>query len=125
MDDSLVRQIGNFLIGDGFDDPRDILQGLRHLRYKRQDVLVLWVIDPQERTFSRNRTYHLHDMETGRTLILDGRTASRFLHDGLGRHYAIIERGCRELKVELSVIDTDEPFVHALMRVLQSRRRLW
>lgn len=113
------------ILSDLFDDPRNILQGLRHLRYKRQDVLLIWLIDPQERAFSQNRTYHLRDMESGRTLMLDGKVANRYLHDGLVQHHAIIMRGCRELKVELSVIETDEPFVHALMRVLQSRMRLW
>ncbi len=113
------------ILSDLFDDPNEILQGLRHLRYKRQDVLLLWIIDPQERKFPHNRTYHLHDMESGRTLILDGKTASRYLQTGLSEHRATIELGCRELKVELSTIYTDEPFVHALIRVLQSRRKLW
>ncbi|MBN1578115.1 MAG: DUF58 domain-containing protein [Chitinispirillaceae bacterium] len=120
----LRRRGLTIILTDLFDDPRDIVQGLRHLRFKRQDVLLIWVIDPRERDFSRNRTYQLRDMETGRTLLLDGHTASCSLRDGIARHYGIIERGCRELKADFAAIETDEPFVHALIRVLQTRRRL-
>jgi len=112
------------VLSDLFDDPDSILKGLRHLRFKRQDVLLLWVLDPQERSFSAKNSYQLHDMETGKTIFLDGHTASRFLYEGIKHHGEIVERGCRELKIDFSVITTDEPFVRALIRVLQTRRRL-
>ena len=113
------------VISDFFDEPETILQGLRHLRFKRQDVLLLWVLDPQETDFSERKTYQLQDMETGRTLHLDGRTAARYLREGIGRHQEQIENGCRELQVDFFRISTDEPFVHALMRVLQARKRMY
>jgi uncharacterized protein (DUF58 family) len=121
-----IRRRGlTIVISDFFDEPENILQGLRHLRFKRQDILLLWIMDPQETRFSERKTYQLQDMETGRMLHLDGRTASRYLSEGLDRHRRIIEHGCRELQADFFQITTDEPFVHALMRVLQSRRRLY
>ncbi len=120
----LSRRGLTIVLSDLLDDPHDIVQGLRHLRFKRQDVLLIWVLDPQEREFSPHRSYQLQDMETGRTLLLDGHTAALYLHDGIARHRAVIEQGCRELKVDFSTIETDEPFVRALMRVLQTRRCL-
>jgi uncharacterized protein (DUF58 family) len=112
------------VLSDLYDDPQEIVKGLRHLRFKRQDVLLLWVRDPQEREFAEGNSYQLQDMETGQTLLLDGRTASRYLRTGVTEHHGIIERACRELAVEFSVVETDEPFVHALLRVVQTRRRL-
>lgn len=112
------------LLSDLYDTPEEIIRGLRHLRFKRQDVLLLWIRDPQERVLAENATLRLEDLETGETLLLDGRTAAEYLSRGMVQHHAIIERACRELGIGFSVIETDEPFVHALMRVLQARRRL-
>ncbi|MBN1761343.1 MAG: DUF58 domain-containing protein [Chitinispirillaceae bacterium] len=112
------------VLSDLYDDPEGIVKGLRHLRFKRQDVLLLWVRDPRERNFTGDSTLRLQDLETGETLLLDGRTAAEYLRDGVANHHKVIERACRELGVDFAVIETDEPFVHALMRVLQTRRRL-
>ena len=120
-----IRRRGlTVLLSDLFDDPFEIVKGLRHLRFKRQDVLLLWIRDPGECLFTDRNSYELHDMETGQTLLLDGNTASRYLRSGIERHHGIIERACREQGVDFSIIETGEPFVHALIRVLQTRRRL-
>jgi uncharacterized protein (DUF58 family) len=112
------------ILSDFFDDPGRIINGLRHLRFKRQDVLCLWILDPQECTFSDKRSYELSDMETGRTLFLDGSTAAAFIEAGMHRHRDLLETGCRELKIEFCTIATDEPFVHALLRVLSTRGKM-
>ncbi len=119
-----IRRRGmTVVISDLFDDPGAIIQGIRHLRFKRQDILLLWVLDPGERNFPEDRSYVLQDMETGGTLRLDGHTAARFQRDGMERHRELIGRGCRELKADFFILQTDEPFVRALMRVVQTRRR--
>jgi uncharacterized protein (DUF58 family) len=112
------------ILSDFFDDPQSIIKGLRHLRFKRQDVLCLWILDPQECAFSDKRSYQLNDMETGRTLLLDGSTAAAYLQAGMRQHRDIVENGCRELKIDFCTIMTDEPFVRALMRVLSARGRM-
>ena len=111
------------MLSDLYDDPGEIVKGLRHLHFKRQDVLLLWIRDPQERSFSEDASLRLQDLETGEMVLLDGRTAAEYLRTGMTGHHSVIERACRELGVDFSIVETDEPFVHALMRVLQTRRR--
>jgi uncharacterized protein (DUF58 family) len=112
------------VISDLFDDPDRIIRGLRHLRFKRQDVIVLWVLDPSECAAFENRPLTLHDLETRERISLDGETASRFLSEGMRGHRAAIERACRELAIDLDIIVTDEPFQKALFRVIEKRKRL-
>ena len=112
------------LVSDLFDDPEQIARGLRHLRYKRQDVIVLWVLDPQERAFLEHAPLRLRDLETGELLSIDGATATGFFRDGLAAHRLALERACRELSVDLDIITTDEPFQKALLRILEKRKRL-
>lgn len=112
------------IISDLFDEPSEILNGLRHLRYKRQDVILIQVTDPFEHSFDRNYSYHLRDMESGRDLLLDGKSAADHLHEAMARHRETIVNGCRELRVDFSPIKTDEPFARALMKIVRTRRQL-
>jgi uncharacterized protein (DUF58 family) len=111
------------LLSDLFDDPEQIIRGLRHLRFKRQDVIVLWIMDPLERSGFDYAPLKLRDLETGERLSIDGETASRFLREGVAGHYRILERACRELAVDLDIVATDEPFQKALFRIMEKRKR--
>lgn len=127
--DSLARGLRKrglcVIISDLFDDPQEIVRGLRHLRFKRQDVIVIWLLDPLEVHFDTHTSYRLHDLETGQVLALDGVTASQFFTRGLDEHRSILEHACKELHIDLECIATDEPFGRALLRVLEKRRRLY
>lgn len=112
------------IFSDLFDNPLQIVRGLRHLRFKRQDVMVLWILDPLECAFSGSTRYKLRDYETGEELSIDGSSAADFFREGLAAHRSIISRACRELSIDCEIIATDEPFQKALFRILEKRRRL-
>lgn len=112
------------VVSDLFDDPDRIIHGLRHLRFKRQDVIVIWLLDPLERSSFGSASLALRDLETGARLSIDGETASRFLRKGLLEHRHTLEAACRELSVDLDIVSTDDPFQKALFRILEKRARL-
>jgi uncharacterized protein (DUF58 family) len=114
------------VISDFLDDPASILHGLRHLRFKRQDVMLLRVLDPLEESFSRGLGLcDMRDMESGKTMRMDGHTAREFFTKGMADHRRIIEEACRSLGITCDMILTTEPFAKALMRILEKRRRLF
>jgi hypothetical protein len=113
------------ILSDLFDEPETIIRGLHHLRFKRQDVMVLWILDPAELSFDDTAPLRIRDCETGDELSIDGQTAKRFFCAGLARHRLLLVSACRELGTDLEIISTAEPFERALVRVLDKRRRLW
>ena len=113
------------VFSDLLDDPHQIVRGLRHLRFKRQDVVVLWILDPAERSFFDRAPYRMRDLETGETVSIDGEIAARFLREGLERHRLLLSRACKDLAIDLEIVCTDEPFQKALFRILEKRRRLF
>lgn len=118
-----IRKRGmTILISDLFDDPDEIIRGLRHLKFVKQDVIVLWIMDPFEHAFKDAASYRLSDLESGRELLLDGDTAGRYFREGLDRHKNALVSACKELKIDLEMVFTDEPFHRALLRVLEKRR---
>ncbi len=112
------------IISDFLDDPQQIFQGLRHLRYKRQDIILLQILDPAENTFEQKGNLRLHDLETGQIISIDGITATNYFKKGMGKHTDLLKRFCKELHIDYEIICTDEPFQNALLRVLEKRRRL-
>jgi uncharacterized protein (DUF58 family) len=113
------------VISDLFDEPEAIITALRHLRFKRQDVMVLRVLDPLERKFAGAGALNVRDLETGTSIAVDGLTASEYYNSGMKRHAKSIEDACRSLRVGFEVVVTDEPFTKALLRILRKRRRMF
>jgi uncharacterized protein (DUF58 family) len=113
------------ILSDLFDDTESVIRGLRHLRFKKQDIIVLRILDPFELSFSGTSPVRFRDLESGETIQLDPRTASAYFSEGLAANQKIIERACRELGIDFETLSTSEPFQKALMRVLEKRRRLF
>ncbi len=126
--DTLARSIHKrgmcVIISDFFDEPQDIVRGLRHLRYKQQDIIVIWLLDPFELNFSSGSSYRIDDLESGQSVTLDGFTASQYFTQGLREHRNIIEQACKELQIDFECVSTDEPFARSLLKVLEKRSRL-
>lgn len=112
------------VISDMLDDPEAIIQGLRHLRFKRQEVVAIWIADPQEVEFNQDAPLRMVDLETNQEIMLDAQTAARYHMQGFTKHRRQILDACKELSIDSEVITTDTPFHTALMRILEKRRRL-
>ncbi len=57
------------LISDLFDDPDKVLDGLRHFRHRKHEVIVFHVLDRYEREFPYKKEAIFKDMETGEHLL--------------------------------------------------------
>ena len=113
------------IISDLFDEPAEIIRALRHLRFKKQDIIVLRVLDPMEEHFTASSPLTIRDLETGKAISLDGAAAQRWYGEGNSRHHLALERACRDLRIDFRTMVTTEPFQHALLRVLDKRRRMF
>jgi uncharacterized protein (DUF58 family) len=111
------------VVSDLLDDIGALERGLRHLRFKRQDVLVLWLRDPMERRFEHASMLRLRDMETGQRLELDPAVAAAHYRAGMAAHARQVDSLCRDLAVDLTEVGTEEPVERALSRIVQKRRR--
>ncbi len=113
------------VVSDFMEDTESMVRGLRHLRFKRQDVLALCIVDPAEEEFAIQGPVRIRDMESGKQLVLDGRIAAEFLDKGLTDHHRNLGRACRDMGIDFERVRTDEPFYRALTRVLQKRKGMW
>ena len=59
------------LISDLFDNPNEVISGLKHFRYKGHEVIVIHTLDPQEIELKFNERARFRDMETGDEIITE------------------------------------------------------
>ena len=118
----LPRKTVLFLISDFLDD--GYIQMLRHAN-RKHDVVAAWVTDPRETSMPAGGLITLEDAETGRTQLVDTRSA-KFRQELAAAAAARRQRLTDELRgsrIDLLEIDASEPVVDPLLRFFRERER--
>jgi uncharacterized protein (DUF58 family) len=113
------------LISDLLDEPRRIVDGLKHFRFQGHEVAVFHVLDNHELTFPFERTSRFTDLETGTEIM----AAPGIVREGyLKEINALMEFYRRELRlagIDYTLLDTSQPLDFALMSYLATRGKLY
>lgn len=112
------------LVSDLLDDPAQVLEGLKHFRYRGTDVVVFQVLDPDELNFPFERAARFRDMETAAEVMA---VPANVRQEYLERMQAMIAHYKRELSlagIDYCLLDTSQPLELGLMAYLMTRRRM-
>ena len=112
------------LISDLLDEPHDIINGIKHFRYKKQEVIVFHILDRKEFEFNFNTRTQFLDMETGEKIITEPwhiRSDYMTLIDNLKKYY---KKECLEYSIDYLPIYTDENLDKSLTEYLNKRKKL-
>ncbi len=100
------------------------MDGLRHLAFRGNDVIVFQLLDPAELRFDFQDAAQFVDMETRSEMhvIPDfiRQEYRRVLRDQVARY----EKECRKDRMDFSMIDTSQPLDSALFSYLVRRQQL-
>lgn len=111
------------LISDLLDEPANVIEGLKHLRFRGNDVLVFQVLDRDELTFPFERSLRFRDLEDGAEILT---SPARVREGYLAAITGLIERYRRELGsqgIDYQLLDTSRPLDEALLAYLATRAR--
>jgi len=112
------------LVSDLLDDPAQVLEGLKHFRYRGTDVVVFQVLDPYELKFPFERAARFRDMETAAEVMA---VPANVRAEYVERMQAMIAHYKRELSlvgIDYCLLDTSQPLELGLMAYLMTRRRM-
>jgi uncharacterized protein (DUF58 family) len=109
------------LLSDLLDNPADILAGLKHLRYKRHEVVVFHVLDRAELEFPFQEATLFRGLEQLPELLTDPRSLRDGYLEQLGGFIKDVQRGCRDQNIDYLQLRTDIPVGTALSHYLASR----
>ena len=109
------------VLSDFFDDLAGIQQGLRHLRYKKHELMVFQVLDPMEIEFPFEDVTLFKGMEELGELL----TEPRALRDGyleqLKQFTEELKRMCRGMHVDFTRMNSGEALDVSLSNFLATR----
>ncbi len=112
------------LISDLLDEPDSILQGLRHFRHQKHEVILFHILDKQEQEFDFKKETQFVDAETGEKItVFPWQIRKDYLQHFHGAT-DYLKQKCHEYRVEYNPITTDTPFEQNLMNYLIKRSRL-
>ena len=122
--DRIKRRGLIIVISDLFDDPKQLLAGLKHFRHRKHEVIVFQVLDPFERNFNYKAEARFRDMETGQLLLTNPHQIRREYVEKLNEFVDSFARSCRESLIDYHLLDTSVPFDKALFGYLAKRSKL-
>ncbi len=110
------------LISDLFDEPKELLSGLAHFRFRHHDVLVLHVVHPDEEDLPFNGWTRFEGLEPADAEVFTEpqrvRKEYRERYESFVRE---IQSGCRFRSIDYARVPTSEPWDRALARILGRR----
>ena len=112
------------LISDLLDQPESVLEGLKHFRHNKQEVVVFHILDRQEQKFDFSTRTRFRDLETAETIITEPWQIQERYTDLINRFQDYYRRRCREQQIDYIPFFTDQNLDLALNGYLQKRQRL-
>jgi uncharacterized protein (DUF58 family) len=133
---NLLKALGNvserlrrrgiiILISDLLDEPQRVMDAVRRLACKGNDVSVFQVLDPSEIDFAFSESAQFVDMET--------KAEMHVIPDYVRHEYCRIiknqisyyERECQKDRIDFTMISTAQPLDHALFTYLLRREQVY
>jgi uncharacterized protein (DUF58 family) len=113
------------VISDLYDEPAGVMNGLRHLAFRGNDVIVFQILDPAELLFDFPDAAQFIDMETRAEMHVVPDFLRREYRRILGNQIAEYEKECRKDRIDFSLIDISQPLDRALFSYLVRREQLY
>ena len=112
------------VISDLLDDPSMVMSAIKHFRHKKNEVIVMQVVDPAERLFDFGTDATFRDVETLETLTTRPYQIQRAYREGMQAFLDRYKKECRENYVDYVLLDTSTPFDVAIFEYLNKRARI-
>ena len=109
------------ILSDLFTDPKDLADALQHLRYRKHDVCVFHLLDPQEIGFEFDRPHRFVDLEDGTVLVAEPNLIAEEYHSALREFLTSVRDVCHDANAGYQLVTTDTPLEELLRGFLMGR----
>ncbi len=124
MAERIHRRSLVILISDLMDDTKRLIEGMRHLRYNKHDVIVFGINDPTEMTLDMEGVYLFDDLEEDTLKI---KTETRYIRAAYQKkvhtHYQTLQRTLMDIQLSFFSVLTDTKVEASLINFLSLRRK--
>jgi uncharacterized protein (DUF58 family) len=112
------------LISDFYDEPDDILEAIKPLRFLGNDLIVFHVLDPRELDFAFDEASTFEDLETTDQMPVVPQSFRDQYRQMINEHIETLRARFSEQRIDYALLNTAEPLDRALFSYLNSREKL-
>jgi len=112
------------LISDLYDEPSAILDAVKGLRYKGNDLIVFHVLDPAELSFPYDEAANYRDLESGEAVPVIPEYLREEYRKLVKEHVDTLAKTLGDNRIDYSLLDTSTPLDYALFHYLSRRERM-
>jgi uncharacterized protein (DUF58 family) len=109
------------ILSDLFDEVDPMLAGLKHFRHRRQEVIILHVLDPAELDFPFQQVTLFRGLEELPNVLVEPRALRKAYLQEFAAYVHRLRQGCRRHQIDYVQIRTDQSLEVALSTYLASR----
>ena len=109
------------VLSDLFDDVDAVMAGLKHLRHRRHEVIVMHVLDPAEVDFPFQQITLFHGLEHLPDVLVEPRALRKAYLAEFNRYLRSLQTGCRQQAIDYVPMRTDQSLEVVLASYLASR----
>jgi uncharacterized protein (DUF58 family) len=120
-----IRRRGLVIIlSDFFDNPAQVVTAFKHFRHRKNEVIIIQILDPLEKSFAFGRDAVFKDMETSEEMMTQPWHIQKSYQEAMREFLDRYKKECRENDIDYLLVDTSTPFDVALLEYLTKRQRL-
>lgn len=112
------------IVSDLYEDPEAVIEAIKPLRYRGNDLIVFHVLDPAEIDFNFNETSSFQDLESGEQIPVVPSALAEQYRSLIHEHIAALTSRFSQNRVDYALINTSTPLDYALFKYLSARQRL-
>ena len=110
------------MISDLYDEPSAILDAVKGLRYKGNDLIVFHVLDPAELSFPYDEAASYRDLETGEAVPIIPDYLREEYRKLVEAHVSALSKSLGDNRIDYALLDTSTPLDYALFHYLSTAR---
>ena len=112
------------LISDLIDDQQDVLEGLRHFRYKGHEVIIFHIIDNKEKEFNFNSPVNFIDLENNDSIKTDPRQIKADYKEAFIEFCENYKKECSKNHIDYIPVNTSDSIDKTLIQYFIKRSKL-
>ncbi len=121
--ESIRKRSMIIVISDLLDDPDKIIEGLKHFRSQKHEVLVFHITDLQEDGFDFKHETEFVDSETGEKITVNPWQIRKEYLANYNAHVQTLKSYCHQYQIEYNPVSTATPIDDLLLKYLLMRQK--
>ena len=109
------------ILSDLFTDPDAFGDALQHLRYRKHDVAVFHLMDPQEIQFDFTRPYRFVDLEDNTSIVAEPNLIADEYAGAIQEFLGAVEGRCHDVHADYHLVTSDQDYEEVLRDFLTNR----